>query len=222
MSTPPSTPQRKLPKQKRSQQIVNAIVAAAKKILASEGPNKLNTNYVAEVAGVNIASLYRWFPNKDAIIESAFETLITEEIEELLSILQQQSESNKKDVISLNSAIGFIIDPLIKRQQRFLSLHDCFYKEHQDNFNVGKRSFLDSDQTWIEVASHWLATVIHYHHPDLSEQETEYKAFFITRSIQGLCLSAATDQSSLLEKSYFRNDMLEMAHDIIRRCGTHA
>ncbi|NRB38700.1 MAG: TetR/AcrR family transcriptional regulator [Pseudomonadales bacterium] len=208
--------EKKQPRQKRSQQIVDAIVIAARKILSEQGAQALNTNYVAEVAGVNIASLYRWFPNKEAIIESAFEALVNEEISDLLTLLEQQDGvTEEAGQVTLETAVTFIIDPLIKRQQRFLALHDCFYKENQDAFNVGKRSFLGSDQTWIEVASSWLADVYHQHQPQMSHTECEFKAFMVTRSIQGLCLSAATDAPEYLDEAAFRQSMFDLAFNLL-------
>src|SRR5262245_39905095 len=56
-------PPRRRPKQARSQAIVKAIQEACLRILKEEGPDAVNTNRIAEVAGVNIASVYRYFPN---------------------------------------------------------------------------------------------------------------------------------------------------------------
>jgi len=58
---------RKSPKQARSAATIDAIVSAAAYILKREGWARLTTNRIAERAGVNIASLYQYFPNKEAI-----------------------------------------------------------------------------------------------------------------------------------------------------------
>lgn len=59
---------RKLPRQARSRALVDAILDAAARILAQHGREALNTNLVAEKAGVSIGSLYQYFPNREAII----------------------------------------------------------------------------------------------------------------------------------------------------------
>lgn len=59
---------RKLPRQARSRALVDAILDAAAHILAERGREALNTNIVAEKAGVSIGSLYQYFPNREAII----------------------------------------------------------------------------------------------------------------------------------------------------------
>jgi AcrR family transcriptional regulator len=59
---------RKLPRQARSRALVDAILDAAARILEEQGREALNTNLVADNAGVSIGSLYQYFPNRDAII----------------------------------------------------------------------------------------------------------------------------------------------------------
>src|SRR5688500_11026502 len=59
---------RKRPRQERSRATVDAIVQAAAYILVRDGYAKLTTNRIAERAGVNIASLYQFFPGKQAIL----------------------------------------------------------------------------------------------------------------------------------------------------------
>jgi AcrR family transcriptional regulator len=59
---------RKKPLQDRSRATVDALLAATADILVRHGYEKLTTNRVAERAGVNIASLYQFFPGKEALI----------------------------------------------------------------------------------------------------------------------------------------------------------
>lgn len=55
-------------KQARSKQTVRAIVEAATYILKRAGPPGFTANQIAERAGVNIASFYQYFPNKEAVL----------------------------------------------------------------------------------------------------------------------------------------------------------
>ncbi len=50
---------------------MEAIVEAAAQILERGGPEALNTNDVAERAGVSIGTLYQYFPDKQAILLAA-------------------------------------------------------------------------------------------------------------------------------------------------------
>ena len=61
---------RKVPRQARSTNTVDAIVEAAARILERDGHGGFSTNAVAERAGVSVGSLYQYFPRKEALIGS--------------------------------------------------------------------------------------------------------------------------------------------------------
>jgi AcrR family transcriptional regulator len=64
----PKAFQRRKPKQARSQATYDSILEAAEQMLQREGPDGLNTNRIAERAGVSIGTLYQYFPDKAAIL----------------------------------------------------------------------------------------------------------------------------------------------------------
>jgi AcrR family transcriptional regulator len=59
---------RKTPRQARAQATVAAILEAAAQLIEREGEAGFNTNALAERAGVSIGTLYRYFPDKRAIL----------------------------------------------------------------------------------------------------------------------------------------------------------
>jgi len=59
---------KKQPKQQRAIATVEAILEAATYILKRHGPAGFTANKVVEKAGVNIASFYQYFPNKEALL----------------------------------------------------------------------------------------------------------------------------------------------------------
>jgi AcrR family transcriptional regulator len=60
---------RKQPRQQRSRQMVERILAAGRSVLVSDGYDAFSTNRVASAAGVSPGSLYQYFPDKSAIVE---------------------------------------------------------------------------------------------------------------------------------------------------------
>jgi AcrR family transcriptional regulator len=64
----PSLKPRKIPQQSRAEQTVATILEAAARVLETKGMDGMNTNLVAQRAGVGVGSLYQYFPNKDALI----------------------------------------------------------------------------------------------------------------------------------------------------------
>ena len=67
---------KKLPTQRRSRETFEALVEACTWLLPRRGYAGTTTNHVAERAGVNIASLYEYFPGKDAIVAQVAERLV--------------------------------------------------------------------------------------------------------------------------------------------------
>ena len=66
-------PRRRVPKQSRSKLTVEKIKQASLDLLLEEGLEGLNTNAIADRAGVNIATLYGYFPDKYSILYDLFD-----------------------------------------------------------------------------------------------------------------------------------------------------
>lgn len=68
-----SVPHRRaIPKQARAAATLEKILDAAVGVLVERGLPGFNTNVVAEAAGVNVATLYHYFPDKNAILLELF------------------------------------------------------------------------------------------------------------------------------------------------------
>lgn len=73
MAPRPRTVPRKTPKQQRSKETVDVILAATARVLVREGFDRASTNRIAETAGVSIGSLYQYFPSKEALVAALVE-----------------------------------------------------------------------------------------------------------------------------------------------------
>lgn len=82
-SDPPEISLRKQPRQGRSAATVEAILEASARILETQGMAGLNTNLVAEHAGVSVGSLYQYFPSKEAIVAELIRKMRSEVLEDL-------------------------------------------------------------------------------------------------------------------------------------------
>lgn len=69
---------RKQPKQARAQMTVQRLLAATRALIAAQGVDALTTNRIAEAAHVNIATLYQYFPDKDAVLDALLEGYLVE------------------------------------------------------------------------------------------------------------------------------------------------
>ena len=73
MSTPitaPGHPVRRTPVQERSNDTVQAILEAASRLLGKMPLEQITTSRIAQEAGVSIGGLYRFFPEKQSIVDA--------------------------------------------------------------------------------------------------------------------------------------------------------
>lgn len=80
-----SGPRRRVPSQLRAVRTVEQLLAAAVEVLLEEGAEGITTNKIASRAGVNIATLYSYFADKNAVLETLaerFEDLRSRYVEE--------------------------------------------------------------------------------------------------------------------------------------------
>lgn len=66
----------RMPTQARARETVERILASAVVLLTEEGIRGFNTNRLAERAGVKVPTVYRYFPNKIAVIQELAHRLI--------------------------------------------------------------------------------------------------------------------------------------------------
>jgi AcrR family transcriptional regulator len=105
--TPPHGP-KKRPRQERSRATVDYILAAAARILSQDGASRFSTNRIARTAGVAVASLYQYFPNKEAIVQALFERELSEERAELTNRVDALRDRPLREAIrtGIQSIIG--------------------------------------------------------------------------------------------------------------------
>ena len=79
------------PRQERAKRTYEAILTAAAELLVEVGVERISTNLVAERAGITVPALYRYFPNKYAVLHAlgaglmdAQDTVIWDEAENRL------------------------------------------------------------------------------------------------------------------------------------------
>lgn len=98
---------RKMPTQERSRATVDALVQATADILARDGYAKLTTNRIAERAGVNVASLYQFFPSKAALVAEVSRRHVKEQREAARKVLETRTFDSLEELIRVLVGMGF-------------------------------------------------------------------------------------------------------------------
>jgi AcrR family transcriptional regulator len=83
---------RRKPLQRRGQVTFNRVLDAAEQILVERGVLELTTNLIASRSGVNISSIYKFFPNKHSVILALFERHLKIRVDHVRSALDAAVE----------------------------------------------------------------------------------------------------------------------------------
>ncbi len=104
---------RRQPQQARGQQRVDVILNAAEKVFAEVGYAAATTNAIAARAQTNIASLYQFFPNKEAILAG-----VVERYRDEYAALAEETFSDDWRQISLSALIDRLTDAILALHAR--------------------------------------------------------------------------------------------------------
>lgn len=111
---PPVLQPRRNPLQRRSRQTVAKILDATAELLEDEGHENLTTDRVADLCGVNIATLYHYFPNKLALLHALAEQFANQQQERMDAIYDKRGELDWREAVDKLVDAGFEFNRSVK------------------------------------------------------------------------------------------------------------
>ncbi|MBB4571199.1 TetR/AcrR family transcriptional regulator [Rhizobium leucaenae] len=108
---------RRIPRQHRSRQTVEAVLAAVPLVLKRHGVASITTNRIAEVAGVSIGSLYQYFPDKSSV----FSALHERHVGDVRNILERNIAAPKSS--SFRELVVDLVEELVDLHSVETELH---------------------------------------------------------------------------------------------------
>ena len=198
----PSPPApRKLPKQSRSLILVKSIQQACLQILREEGADSLTTQRIADVAGVNIASLYQYFPNKEAILAQVFEEQIERYIESARDKIFEIDRLSRTDFTATLCAIA---DMELDQRLLLYRMEPDFYSTYQQSLDIHARvdelTVSMNNPSWGE----WFNDFLAMHLRDVPGEELATLGKLATHALSGALDSVVRSEPELLENDDFR------------------
>ena len=146
----PTVKPRKSPRQERARATVDAILQATAYILRTRGYEALTTNGIAEKAGVNIASLYQYFPNKEAVLAELLRRHAADGRAKALEVVRAGSGR------SLATNVRRLVEGSLAEHSVDPDLHRILTTEAQ---RLGlPRVDTESDAAIAEASARWVAT----------------------------------------------------------------
>ena len=147
-----TTPSRRPPLQPRSHQTVQRVLDAASSLLGQFPLEELTTTRIASEAGLSIGALYRFFPDKQSIIDAIAVRHVEQFKAELESSVLRSLELALGDLASFNPAA--LLDNVVDAYVLYLEAHPDFRaisfgrhisaatKEHESSPAVGLPALL--------------------------------------------------------------------------------
>lgn len=202
----PSNPSqiRKIPRQRRSTETVEAILTAAAHILEKEGFEAATTNRVAVKAGVSIGSLYQYFPNKASLVRA----LNDRHTNEILELLRRRFVEVKEAPLEL--AVEAIVRAMVEAHRVNPSLHRVLVNI------VPSIGGLTETKVVEDAATALLARFLKARASDLRPLDFDLSAFMLVHAVEALTHAAVLERPELLKGDAFVNEASRMILGYLR------
>jgi AcrR family transcriptional regulator len=205
----PAVRVRRQPSQARSEHTVQLIFEATAQVLRDHGESGLNTNRIAERAGLSVGTLYQYFGSKEAIV---------------LAILSRTREKvlHKLDRL-MADADAASMDP---RQllQAYVSVYVSEYgvgRAHQREL-VRLAWSLDRHELMVQSlreASEKLSIHLQrLRHPQV-QSPTPTMLFVLTRGLAGIVRAAVLEASPVLGTQAFEDELVNALWGVLTGCA---
>jgi AcrR family transcriptional regulator len=190
-------PARRRPRQQRSRAIVDSILEAGRRLLAESGESALTTNRIAERAGVSVGSLYRYFPNKEAVVAAICDVHTGHDVDEVRAAMDAPEER------PLRAWLVSIVDYQLERHRRLLDVGHAVYRDQHRAFSLAQRMGAQ------EVERH-IREVLEQHRDEVRARDLDQAAFLVARGISALVRRALEESPERLSDPAFREALLDL------------
>jgi AcrR family transcriptional regulator len=182
---------------------VQVIFEATARILQREGRAALNTNYIAECAGISVGTLYQYFPNKEAILVAMARNELANDEACVIKVLTEPHQDGEPDVV--RRAIRVLISLHSKRREvRRLAFETLVSEGLGDELAKAVQKVAQT----VSAESHRLL-------PERAAPITPVSLFVITRAISGVLRAASQEQSPLLGTLEFENELVKLVQSYV-------
>ena len=188
---------RRKPKQARAQDTVEVIFEATARILRRKGRAALNTNYIAESAGISVGTLYQYFPDKESILVA----IARRELEaDHAAVVKAISEPGDAKTDRVRLAIRALIAQFRRsREVRRIAIETLMSEGYGDELAAS-----------VQKAAQMISANEDRFLPGRADAVSPVSLFVITRAISGVLRSATQEQSPLLDSQAFEDELVHL------------
>ena len=184
------------PRQSRSRVTVEALVEATAIVLKRRGYEGTTTiNRVAAVAGVNIASLYQYFPSKEALVAAVIDRHLERIARAVGEALQAVANAN------LSASIQAAVRAHLALHAGDAALHRLLLSQ------VPRLERTDPTIALRKQVIQWVQSILPRYAAQLREHDWERAAFIAVHSIDGLTQAAILERPEYLGDAAYADEV---------------
>ncbi len=195
---------RKKPQQARSRQTWDSILDAAESLLVEEGYDDLTTNQIAEEADVSVGSVYQYFPNKEAIVQTIIDRFSERQYEILADGLEELAEADLMD------AVETIVSNMLEAKRDHPELSRVLFEQLPP---VGQ---YDIHHQWHSRATELVRNTLASREEDFAPDDLDTAAFILVNGVHGIVQGAVASRPDLLDDDQFREETVSLVLDYLR------
>lgn len=200
---------RKQPVQARSRAMVEALLEATARVLADEGPQALNTNRIAELAGASIGSLYQYFPTREALVAALVERELERDLAGLDQLLERSAQAPLEALFE--TIVHGMIETTRSRRELHRVLLPMVERVHRDRLVQRARDQLTERMVALAEARRGELAA------RLQEEggRLEAAVFVAIRAFELTFNAVKTERPELLESPELADDLLRLVRAVL-------
>lgn len=192
---PERSPARMQPQQRRAEETIERIKAAMIELVMAEGYAAISTNRIARHAGVNIASLYRYFPNRASIAMALYE----EAAAELAQLTHQHLIGH------IDTPLRTVLDQLLRAMLDFLDKKQIILMRLVDEVPELRESVQALELE--NLARNSSRIFLRHHIGAIDEASLDCKLFFVQHFAMGLIRRYVTERPVQVSRERFLSEL---------------
>jgi AcrR family transcriptional regulator len=174
---------------------VDVLLKATARVLVKHGYEGLNTNRIAEVAGVSVGSVYQYFPNKEALVVRVMERhheKIRAIVIDHLSRLQEAT---------LETVVATLVRAMLDAHRVEPKLHQVFM-EQVPRLGALKR-LRDQHAAYEPLVTAWLEA----HQEQIGVDDPRAATWLLIAAVDGVLNRVVTERPSWLGEAQLEREI---------------
>lgn len=203
----------KVPRQERAWQTIEALVEATELVLLEEGWEGVNTNRIAERAGVSIGTLYQYFAHKEALVGLMVERFVGAQQQVFEDLIWERSAARSMDQegFDLEHMIHEVIQVLMRTHTTRPELSRALFMQIPSTTRLGVVTIWTArSRAMVEYALRVEGVVLR------EGIDHALAAHILVTSLHGVIFSSIMDDWEMMRDERFLEELKQLVWRYIR------